>query len=260
MRGKDLRANAPVCPFAVMASRFATHPPTVIVIRASAHASRQGRSRSSRADQVAPPERPRRRRHRGDRNKAVERGVEFPDVRCRRHGNGRTQLRALQHGIRSGEPCLVRQCGRTAKRRSALLAAICRQRQPGRGIRDFVAVDRNRCCRTSLPGPFCSASRAFCHGRMRSVPEWRPLCIGAAFMSIVLGWSEFLSSVLRAQGRLLGALLPRDIIWRAAIIVTLFAASWLYGPLSAVMVMLLCAASAWIMRARPDRRFADRGA
>ncbi len=94
----------------------------------------------------------------------------------------------------------------------------------------------------SLPGAILFGIVSVLPWADAGVPEWRPLCVGAAFMSVALGWSEFLSGVLRAQGRLLGALLPRDIVWRVAIIVTLLAASWLYGPLSAVMVMLLCAA------------------
>lgn len=75
----------------------------------------------------------------------------------------------------------------------------------------------------------------------RSVPEWRDLCLSAALVAALLGWSEFLSSVFRARDRLFAALLPRDIVWRGAVILALGAAWWMHGPLSAVTVMLLCA-------------------
>ena len=74
-----------------------------------------------------------------------------------------------------------------------------------------------------------------------SIPEWRQLCLSAALMAVMLGWSEFLSSVFRARDRLFAALLPRDIVWRLAVIVVLGVAWWLNGPLSAVAVTLLCA-------------------
>jgi O-antigen/teichoic acid export membrane protein len=74
-----------------------------------------------------------------------------------------------------------------------------------------------------------------------SIPEWRQLCLSAALMAAVLGWSEFLSSVFRARDRLFAALLPRDVVWRLAVILALGVAWWLYGPLSAVAVTLLCA-------------------
>jgi O-antigen/teichoic acid export membrane protein len=73
------------------------------------------------------------------------------------------------------------------------------------------------------------------------IPEWRELCLCAALMALALGWSEFLSSVFRARDRFLAALLPRDVVWRLAVIVSLAAAWWLYGSLSAVFVTLLCA-------------------
>ena len=60
-------------------------------------------------------------------------------------------------------------------------------------------------------------------------------------MAVALGWSEFLSSVFRAKDRLMAALLPRDVVWRLAVILSLAGAWWLYGPLSALTVTLLCA-------------------
>ncbi len=75
----------------------------------------------------------------------------------------------------------------------------------------------------------------------RSIPEWRPLCLSAALMAALLGWSEFLSSVFRARDRLFSALLPRDVVWRLSVIVALGIAWWASGPLSAVAATLLCA-------------------
>ena len=75
----------------------------------------------------------------------------------------------------------------------------------------------------------------------RGIPEWRQLCLCAAFMAVALGWSEFMSSVFRAKDRLLAALLPRDVIWRLAVILSLAVGWWFYGPLSALTVTLLSA-------------------
>lgn len=74
-----------------------------------------------------------------------------------------------------------------------------------------------------------------------NIPEWRSLCLAAAVMAVLLGWAEFLSSVFRARDKLFAALLPRDVIWRFAVIVGLGLCWWMYGPLSAVAVTLLCA-------------------
>ena len=74
-----------------------------------------------------------------------------------------------------------------------------------------------------------------------SIPEWRQLCLSAALMAAMLGWSEFLSSIFRARDRLFAALLPRDVVWRLAVILALGVAWWIYGPLSAVAVTLICA-------------------
>ena len=74
-----------------------------------------------------------------------------------------------------------------------------------------------------------------------SIPEWRQLGLSAALMAAMLRWSEFLFSVFRACYRLFAAMLPRDIVWRLAVIGVLGVAWWLNGPLSAVAVTLLCA-------------------
>lgn len=49
-------------------------------------------------------------------------------------------------------------------------------------------------------------------------PEWLPLCLAAAVLSLALAWSEFASGAFRAKGALVRGLLPRDVIWRAATI------------------------------------------
>jgi O-antigen/teichoic acid export membrane protein len=50
-------------------------------------------------------------------------------------------------------------------------------------------------------------------------PEWLPLCLSAAVLSFALGWSEFASGAFRAKSELVSALLPRDVVWRAVVIV-----------------------------------------
>ncbi len=74
-----------------------------------------------------------------------------------------------------------------------------------------------------------------------NIPEWSALCLAAALVAALLGWSEFLSSVFRARDRLFAALLPRDIVWRLAVILALGATWWTSGPLSAIHVTLICA-------------------
>jgi len=48
---------------------------------------------------------------------------------------------------------------------------------------------------------------------------WGPLSQAAAVLVVALAAAEFLSSALRAKGLILLALLPRDVIWRGAVIV-----------------------------------------
>lgn len=54
-------------------------------------------------------------------------------------------------------------------------------------------------------------------------PEWLPLCLSAAALNFALGWSEFASGAFRAKSALIGALLPRDVVWRMLVIVTIIA-------------------------------------
>jgi len=75
----------------------------------------------------------------------------------------------------------------------------------------------------------------------RSTPEWLPLCLGASVLSLALAWSEFASGAFRAKGKLVWALLPRDVIWRAATM-ALAAAIYMEGAhLSAVTATWLTA-------------------
>ena len=48
--------------------------------------------------------------------------------------------------------------------------------------------------------------------------EWLPLCLAASLLALGLGWSEYISAAMRAQGSITRALLPRDVIWRALVI------------------------------------------
>ena len=56
-------------------------------------------------------------------------------------------------------------------------------------------------------------------GFSEKTPEWMPLCIATTHLSLALGWSEFASGAFRAKSVLIAALLPRDVIWRAMVIV-----------------------------------------
>lgn len=59
----------------------------------------------------------------------------------------------------------------------------------------------------------------FLPGFADRTPEWLPLCLSAAILSFALGWSEFASGAFRAKSALISALLPRDVIWRAGVMV-----------------------------------------
>jgi O-antigen/teichoic acid export membrane protein len=52
-------------------------------------------------------------------------------------------------------------------------------------------------------------------------PEWLPLCLSASLLSVALGWSEFASGAFRAKSLLVSALLPRDVIWRALVMLAI---------------------------------------
>ena len=51
-----------------------------------------------------------------------------------------------------------------------------------------------------------------------SRPDWFTLAFAVSILAIALGSAEFLANALRANGALLSALLPRDIIWRIGVI------------------------------------------
>lgn len=72
-------------------------------------------------------------------------------------------------------------------------------------------------------------------------PEWLPLCVSAATLSFALGWSDFASGAFRAKSALVSALLPRDVIWRGAVIVALLAMHTLHMVTDAAFAMMLTA-------------------
>jgi O-antigen/teichoic acid export membrane protein len=76
---------------------------------------------------------------------------------------------------------------------------------------------------------------------MTNVPEWLSLCGAAAGLCLALGWSEFTSGAFRAKNALIFGLLPRDIIWRAAIIAAFVAARVMGIQISAVVALHLTA-------------------
>lgn len=78
-------------------------------------------------------------------------------------------------------------------------------------------------------------------GFSAKTPEWLPLCLSAALLSFVLGWSEFASGAFRAKSALVAALLPRDVIWRALTIGVLVPIWVLHGQTSAVVASILTA-------------------
>jgi O-antigen/teichoic acid export membrane protein len=72
-------------------------------------------------------------------------------------------------------------------------------------------------------------------------PEWTPLCLSAAILSCALGWSEFISGAFRAKGVLVWGLLPRDVIWRGAVIAVVVALHFFGFEISAVAATLITA-------------------
>lgn len=74
-----------------------------------------------------------------------------------------------------------------------------------------------------------------------ATPEWLPLCCAAALLSLALGWSEFASGAFRAKSVLVGALLPRDVVWRALVLVVTGGLYVTHGSTDAVTVTLLTA-------------------
>ncbi len=78
-------------------------------------------------------------------------------------------------------------------------------------------------------------------GFAERTPDWLLLCVSGAILSFALGWSEFASGAFRAKSVLIGALLPRDVIWRAALIGVLLIVLLVHGHLGAVTVTLITA-------------------
>lgn len=74
-----------------------------------------------------------------------------------------------------------------------------------------------------------------------ATPEWLPLCCAAALLSLALGWSEFASGAFRAKSVLVGALLPRDVVWRALVLLVTGGLYFTHGSADAVTVTLLTA-------------------
>jgi O-antigen/teichoic acid export membrane protein len=72
-------------------------------------------------------------------------------------------------------------------------------------------------------------------------PEWLPLCLSAAILSLALAWSEFASGAFRAKGALISGLLPRDIFWRVATIAAIAALWYFHVKITAVTATLLTA-------------------
>jgi O-antigen/teichoic acid export membrane protein len=72
-------------------------------------------------------------------------------------------------------------------------------------------------------------------------PEWTPLCLAAAILAFALGWSEFTSGAFRAKGALVSGLLPRDVIWRGAVIAVVVAMHFFGLKISAVAATLITA-------------------
>jgi O-antigen/teichoic acid export membrane protein len=72
-------------------------------------------------------------------------------------------------------------------------------------------------------------------------PEWTPLCLAASLLAFVLAWSEFSSCAVRAKGALVWGLLPRDVLWRAAVIAAAVSIHFLGVRISAVSATLITA-------------------
>lgn len=72
-------------------------------------------------------------------------------------------------------------------------------------------------------------------------PEWLPLCLSAALLSLALAWSEFASGAFRAKGALIAGLLPRDVLWRAATIMAVGALWYAHVKITAVYATLITA-------------------
>lgn len=81
----------------------------------------------------------------------------------------------------------------------------------------------------------------FLPGFSAKTPEWLPLCLSAAVLSFALGWSEFASGAFRSKSRLISALLPRDVVWRALLLVAMGVLYLLHRDIDAVTATLFTA-------------------
>jgi O-antigen/teichoic acid export membrane protein len=81
----------------------------------------------------------------------------------------------------------------------------------------------------------------FIPGFSDRTPEWLPLCVATALLSMALGWSEFASGAFRAKSRLVSALLPRDVIWRAVVMVVIGAMYLMHVETDAVTATFITA-------------------
>ena len=82
---------------------------------------------------------------------------------------------------------------------------------------------------------------AFVPAADQVVPEWQALCLATAVLAFALGWSEFTSCALRARNALFSGLLPRDILWRVAVIAAFLVASFTSPDITAVAAIHLSA-------------------
>ncbi|TWH01318.1 O-antigen/teichoic acid export membrane protein [Mesorhizobium sp. J18] len=83
----------------------------------------------------------------------------------------------------------------------------------------------------------CAAAYLYDLAVGRSV--WFAFGASTALLLVALGWAEVLSSALRAQGRLLLALLPKEVLWRFLAIAAAWACGFVWGRIGAVEAVLL---------------------
>lgn len=68
---------------------------------------------------------------------------------------------------------------------------------------------------------------------------WLLLSVTTALLALLMGFAEVFSSALRAQGALLTALLPKDIVWRLLVIAVTGAVIFFGGEISALAALLI---------------------
>jgi O-antigen/teichoic acid export membrane protein len=94
-----------------------------------------------------------------------------------------------------------------------------------------------------------------------AVPEWRALFFATTALAFALGWSEFTACAFRARGALFSGLLPRDIVWRVAVIAAFAASGFLMPQMSASTatwiaagLLLVCVMPQTVVLLREARR------